>query len=68
MKDTAFRFDHELYCVVFCRENSDVVQMVSNLASKTVAKMYADGIRNRGGHVFSVVSAGDLVAALHLVK
>lgn len=63
-----FRFDHEAYCVVCCRENSDVVQMVSNLADKTVADMYADGIRNRGGHVFAVVSAGVLVAALDLIK
>lgn len=63
-----FRFDHESYCVVCCRENSDVVQMVSNLADRSVADMYADGVRNRGGHVFAVVPAGVLVAALHLIK
>ena len=67
-ENIVFRFDHESYCVVCCRENSDVVQMVSNLADKTVAEMYADGIRNRGGHVFAVVSAGVLVAALELIK
>ena len=66
--DTVFRFDHETYCVVCCRENSDVVHVVSNLADKTVAEMYADGLRNRGGHVFAVVSAGVLIAALKLVK
>lgn len=62
--DEVFRFDHESYCVVCCRENSDVVHMVANLADKSVAEMYADGIRRRGGHVFSVLSAGTLVAAL----
>lgn len=67
-EDIVFRFDRELYCVVCCREDSDVVQMVSNLADKTVADMYADGIRNRGGHVFAVVPAGALVASLHLIK
>ena len=67
-ENIVFRFDHDAYCVVCCRENSDVVQMVSNLADKAVADMYADGIRNRGGHVFAVVPAGVLVAALNLVK
>ena len=63
-----FRFDHEAYCVVFCRENSAVVQMTSNLADETVAQMYANGIRERGGHVFRAVPAGVLVAALELIR
>lgn len=67
-EDIVFRFDHKSYCVVCCRENSDVVQVVSNLADKTVADMYADDIRNRGGHVFAVVPAGVLVAALGLLE
>lgn len=68
MDSNVFRFDAESYCVVYCRENSDVVQMTSNLADSEVAEMYADAIRKRGGHVFKSVPAGVLVAALELVK
>ena len=63
-----FRFDHESYVVVYCREHSDVVQMVSNLADQEVAEMYANNIRSRGGFVFQVCSAGVLIAALKLIK
>lgn len=63
-----FRFDADSFVVVHCNENSGVVQMASNIADLTTAKMYAAGIRERGGHVFSVVPAGVLVAALKMVK
>jgi len=63
-----FRFDRESFCVVFCRENSGVVQMTSNLPDKELAERCASMIRDRGGHVFSVVSAGVLIAALKLIK
>ena len=65
---TVFRFDAESYCLIFCREHSDVVQMTSNIADAEVAEMMADGIRKRGGHVFRAVPAGVLVAALELIK
>ena len=65
---TVFRFDAESYCLIYCREHSDVVQMTSNIADAEVAEMMADGIRKRGGHVFRAVPAGVLVAALELIK
>ncbi len=68
MAKTVVRFDAEAFCVVYCREHSDVVQMTSNLADRTVADMYASAIKERGGHVFKVASAGVLVAALMLIK
>ncbi len=63
-----FRFEGDTFVCVHCRPNSGVVQMTSNLADAKVAKMYADGIRESGGHVFSILPAGTLVAALKLVK
>ena len=61
------RFDGESYCVIFCREHSDVVQMTSNLGGKEVAEMMVDAMKKRGDHVFKAVPAGVLVAALELI-
>lgn len=63
-----FRFDAESWCVVYSRANSGVVQMTSNIATEEVAKKYADAIRLTGGHVFRVVPAGVLIAALDLIQ
>lgn len=63
-----FRFDAESYCLVHCMANCDVVRVTSNLASRAVAEQYAAAVRESGGHVFHVIPAGVLVAALHLVK
>lgn len=65
---TLFRFDANAYVCVHCRPNSGVVQVTSNLADATVAKMYADSVRAIGGHVFATVQAGVLIAALQLIK
>lgn len=62
-----YRFDADGWCVVYCREHSDVVQMTSNLADEEIANKYAQMIRDDGGHVFRVVRAGVLVAALDLI-
>lgn len=63
-----FRFDAESYCLIYCREHSDVVQVTSNIADAEVAEMMAYAIRKRGGHVIHSVPAGVLVAAIELVK
>lgn len=65
---SVFKFDHESFCVVFCLENSAVVQMTSNIPDEALANRCAEMIRERGGHVFRVVSAGVLIAALELIK
>lgn len=67
-ESTIRRFDAQSFVCVFCLAGSDTVQMTSNIADATVAKMYADGVRSQGGHVFSIVPAGTLIAALKLVK
>lgn len=68
MTEQVFRFDADSYCIVFCREHSSVVQMTSNIAHAEIAEMHADTIRNNGGHVLQVCSAGVLVAALKLIR
>ena len=68
MDGKVVRFDGESWCVVFCLECSDVVQMTSNLSSEEIATVHAQIIRNRGGHIFRVCKAGVLVAALELIK
>lgn len=65
---TVFRFDGDAYCMIHCRPNSDVVQMTSNIADAEVGNMMADELRKRGGHVFRVVPANVLIAALELIK
>jgi hypothetical protein len=42
--------------------------MTSNIVDLTLAKRIADEIRESGGHVFAVVPAGTLIAALALIK
>lgn len=66
--DGVIRFDAESWVCVFLMPNSDVVAMTSNIVDETVAKMMADGIRERGGHVFQICKAGVLIAALQLIK
>lgn len=63
-----FRFDGESYCIIYCREHSDVVQMTGNVADAAVAAMMVEEMRKRGCHVFRAVPAGVLVAALELIK
>ena len=63
-----FRFDGESWCVIFCRPNSDVVQMTSNIADETTAMNYIRELRVQGYHVFRAVPAGVLIAALELIK
>lgn len=67
-RHAVFRFDAESFVVVHCRPHSIVVAMTSNIADLETAKMVAKGIRDGGGHVFGVVPAGTLIAALKLVK
>lgn len=62
------RFDGDSFCVIYCRPNSDIVQMSSNIATEELAERMADYIREIGGFVFRVVQACVLIAALHLVK
>lgn len=68
MKNNVFKFDGDSYCVIYCREHSDVVQMTSNIADATVAEMYVKSLRERGCHVFRALPAGVLIAALELIK
>lgn len=63
-----FEFDHETYCMIFCGPDSRVVQVASNIASKGVACMAAEGMRQSGGYVFGFATAGTLIAALELIK
>ena len=63
-----FKFDGESYCMIHCRPNSDVVQMTSNIGDKDVADRMADIITVNGGHVFRIVTAKVLIAALELIK
>lgn len=65
---TVFKFDGESYCIIYCSENSDVVQMTSNVADAAVAAMMVEEMRKRGCHVFRAVPAGVLIAALELIK
>lgn len=66
-KNNVFRFDAEAWCVVHCPKGSALVQMTSNLASDKVANDYANAVRQDGGHVFRVMPAGVLVAALSMI-
>lgn len=68
MAEQVFRFDGESWCVVFCREHSDVVQVTSNISSEDIANRHANSLRILGGHVFRVCKAGVLIAALELIK
>lgn len=61
-------FDAESYCIVHLRPNSGIVQMMSNIADRQCAQKYAQQIELDGGHVFALVPAGVLVAALQLIK
>jgi hypothetical protein len=62
------RFDAESWVMVFCLKNCDVVRMTSNIADEHCAEMYANAIKEDGGHVFRICKAGELVAALKLIK
>ena len=68
MTNNVFKFDGDSYCVIYCREHSDVVQMTSNIADATVAEMYVKALQERGCHVFRALPAGVLIAALELIK
>jgi len=68
MPETVFRFDGESWCVVFCRPNSDVVQMTSNIPDEECAISHAERLRADGYHVFRACPAGVLIAALELIK
>ncbi len=61
-----FRFDAESWCMVYCLPNSDIVQMCSNIADQRNAIAMSAALKEKGGHVFSVLPAGVLVAALVL--
>lgn len=61
------RFDLESYCVIHLWKGSGVVRVTSNIATRELAEQYAFEIRGIGGHVFRVVTAGVLVAAMELV-
>ena len=63
-----FKFDGEAWCIIFCRANSDVVQMTSNLASEEVAVHMANSIKANEGYVFRVAQIKVLIAALELIK
>lgn len=62
------RFDADSYCVVHLRPNSNVVQVMSNIADETCAKRYSRQVELDGGHVFAAVPAGVLIAALQLIR
>lgn len=66
--NTVFRFDGESWCVIFCRPNSDVVQMTSNLGDEKCANQHVEHLRDAGYHVFRACPAGVLIAALELIK
>lgn len=66
--DDVRTFDSRSWVCVFCLRHSDVVQMTSSLADETVAKMYAKTIADNGGHVFRCCTAGELIAALYLIR
>ena len=68
MSKTIQRFDADAWVCVHLLPNSNVVQMTSDLAGEHVAAMYADSVRERGGHVFRICTAGVLIAALELIK
>ncbi len=68
MPETVFRFDGESWCVVFCRPNSDVVQMTSNIPDEECAISHVERLRADGYHVFRACPAGVLIAALELIK
>ena len=67
MPETVFRFDGESWCVVFCRPNSDVVQMTSNIPDEECAISHVERLRADGYHVFRACPAGVLIAALELI-
>lgn len=58
------RIDTEAYVVIYVPGHSEVLAMVSNCADQIVANMYADGIRRDGGHVFYILSVGQLLEML----
>lgn len=60
------RFDSESWCMIYCLPNSDVVQMCSNIADQQTANTMAKALKDKGGHVFSVLPAGVLIASLVL--
>lgn len=67
-KNKIVRFDGDSWCVIFCRPNSDVVQMTSNIADEVTAINYMRELRGHGYHVFKACPAGVLIAALELIK
>lgn len=66
-KNEVRRFDAESWVCVHCRQNSDVVQVTSNIADEATAELYATAIKESGGFVFRICKAGVLVAALQLI-
>lgn len=68
MSNKVFRFDGESWCVVFCRPNSDIVQMTSNIPDEKCATSHVERLRADGYHVFRTCKAGVLIAALELIK
>lgn len=61
-----FQFDSKSWCMIYCLPNSDVVQMCSNIADQQTANTMAKALKDKGGHVFSVLPAGVLIASLVL--
>jgi len=62
------KFSGDHWCMVHLRPNSDVVQVAGNIENEDCAKAFADLNRQRGGYVFCVCTAGELVAALELLR
>ena len=63
-----FNFDGESYCIVFCGSGSAVVQMTSNIADENLAMRMAHEMKLSGCHIFRVIKAGVLIAAMELIK
>lgn len=61
-------YDADSWCMIHLTPNSAVVRVTANIADEEMALQLAKANRRRGGHVFGCVSAGTLVAALHLVQ